>query len=287
MFGYACDETDELMPLPIMLAHQICQRLAEVRKADVLPYLRPDGKAQVTVRYETDEHGHIRPVEIVRVLDLDAAPRRARRRDADQARPRRARAPSDPAGPPLRREAAASATRTSSTATRPASSSSAARWATPASPAGRSSSTPTAARPATAAARSPARIRPRSTARPRTPRATWRRTSSPPGSPSRCELQVAYAIGVAHPVSLEVDCFGTERDPGRADRGARPRALRPAPGRDHPRPRPAPPDLREDRRLRPLRPRRPRLHVGADRQGRRAPRGRRPRQPQPRPSSRA
>jgi S-adenosylmethionine synthetase len=68
MFGYATDETDELMPLPITLAHRICKRLAEVRKADVLPYLRPDGKSQVTIRYETDEHGHLRPVEIVRVL---------------------------------------------------------------------------------------------------------------------------------------------------------------------------------------------------------------------------
>ncbi|HEX2142762.1 MAG TPA: S-adenosylmethionine synthetase N-terminal domain-containing protein, partial [Candidatus Limnocylindria bacterium] len=64
MFGYAVDETPELMPMPIQLAHQITRRLSEVRKRRELPFLRPDGKSQVTIEYDADG----RPARVATVV---------------------------------------------------------------------------------------------------------------------------------------------------------------------------------------------------------------------------
>ena len=206
MFGYACDETDDLMPLPIWLAHRLAQRLAQVRKAGVLPYLRPDGKTQVSVLYEDG-----RPKRLTNVL---ISTQHAKGIDLDsQLREDLAKHVIDPvvpdeliaegfeflANPTGRFELGGPAADTGLT--------------------GRKIIVDTyggAARHGGGAfsGKDPSKVD-RSGAY----AARWvAKHVVAAGAASRCEIQVAYAIGVARPVSVMVDTFGTETvDPARIE----------------------------------------------------------------------
>ncbi|MGH9029690.1 MAG: methionine adenosyltransferase [Acidimicrobiales bacterium] len=210
MFGYACDDTPDLMPMPIWLAHRLAQRLAQVRRVGVLPYLRPDGKTQVSVSYEDGRPvtldtvlistQHASGVDIETLLlpdlrehvihpllppDLDASSLKVLANPTGRFELGGPHADTgltgrkiivDTYGGMARHGGGAFSGKDPSKVDRSAAY--AARWV---------------AKHVVAS-----------------------------GAARRCELQVAYAIGVAHPVSLMVETFGTEAvDPQRIERAVR------------------------------------------------------------------
>ena len=266
MFGYASNETDELMPLPISLAHKLAKRLADVRKAEVVPYLRPDGKTQVSVRYLDG-----RPVEIEKLLISTQHREGAESlipedlwehvvepilpKDLYDEKKLRKNFLVNPTG----RFVIGGPVGDAGLTGRKIIVDTYGGMARHGGGAFSGKDPSKVDRSAAYAARYVAK------------------NVVAAGLADRCEVQVAYAIGVAHPVSLMVETFGTEKiGRGRIAELIREHFdLRPGAFREYLQAAPA--DLPEDRGLRPLRPRGPRLHVGADRQGRGAARRVRPR----------
>ena len=263
MFGYASNETPELMPMPIVLAHKLARRLAQVRREGLLPYLRPDGKTQVTVRYDAD--GRPAGVEKVLISTQHEDGVEAKLPDAlweqvvTQALP-----PGLYDAAALRKEFYVNPTGRfviggpvgdTGLTGRKIIVDTYGGFARHGGGAFSGKDPSKVDRSASYAARHVAK------------------NIVAAGLADRAEVQVAYAIGVARPLSLLIETFGTEKISRAEHRRPGPRPLRPAARRPGGGAEPAQADLPADRRLRPLRPRRIRLHLGEHRQGRRPPRG--------------
>ena len=257
MFGYACDETPELMPLPINLAHRLSRRLSEVRKNGTIPYLRPDGKTQVTIEYDGDKAVRLDTVVVssqhASDIDLDSllAPDvrefvvehvlKALVDDGIKLETEGYRLLVNPTG---RFEIGGPMGDAGLT--------------------GRKIIIDTYGGMARHGGGAFSGKDPSKVDRSAAYAMRWvAKNVVAAGLASRCEVQVAYAIGKAEPVGLFVETFGTAKVDTEQDRAGHRPGLRPPPGRDHPRPRPAPPDLRPDGGVRSLRPRAAGIHLGA------------------------
>ena len=221
MFGFACNETPELMPLPIQLAHQLSFRLSEVRKSGQLPYLRPDGKSQVTVEYRDGRPFRVDAV----VISSQHAPEVTNEQLRAEIREHVIKHT-------VSAELLDDNTKYHINPT--------GRFVT-GGPQGDSGLTGRKIIVDTYGGYAPhgggaflARIRPKSIAQLPTWRATSPRTSSSAGLADRCEVQLAYAIGVAEPVSVYVDTRGTGRTSEAAAVRSRAQAFSAHPARDYP-----------------------------------------------------
>ena len=259
MIGYACTDTEDLMPLPIAAAHRMAKRLADVRRAGILPYLRPDGKSQVTIEYQDGMPKRVHTVVISaqhrEEVDLDTLLKPDI--EAEVIEPVLREMEFEAEGvrilvnPTGRFEIGGPKADTGLTGRKIMVDS----YGSMAPHGGGcfSGKDPTKVdRSAAYMGRYAAK------------------NIVAAGLADRCQLQVAYAIGASHPVSLSVETFGTNRwtpEPG----GGRPRGLRLPSGGDHPEAGPAPADLPGDRRVRPLRAQG--LLLGGDRPRRRPPPG--------------
>ena len=200
MFGYACDETPELMPLPISLAHALSRRLAEVRKSGALDFLRPDGKTQVTIRYEDDRPVYVDTVVVSTQHADDVSNARLeaeiRERVIDpvvplELRDARTRYLVNPSGRFVYGGPAADSGLT-----------------------GRKIIVDTYGGMARHGGGAFSGKDPSKVDRSASYAARWvAKHVVAAGLARRCEIQVSYAIGVAHPLSVRVDTFGTGRVP--------------------------------------------------------------------------
>ncbi len=200
MFGYACRETKELMPLPIVLAHNLTRHLAAVRKSDAIPYLRPDGKSQVTVEYEGDRPVRVDAVVVSTQHDPEIPLEEIRREITDRV--------IDHVIPPAMYD---EATRIYVNPT--------GRFVIggpkgDAGLTGRKIIADTYGGMARHGGGAFSGKDPTKVDRSAAYAARWvAKNVVAAGLADRCEVQVAYAIGVAHPVSVAVETFGTGRLP--------------------------------------------------------------------------